>query len=53
MMDRTAIVDNALEMARIEHLLERLDPTPMWSCEVAGCVHSGDVHADAVLGRAA
>jgi hypothetical protein len=47
MMDRTALVDNALEMARIERLLERLDPAPAWSCEVEGCAHS------AILERAA
>jgi hypothetical protein len=52
-MDRTELVDNALEMARIERLLERLDPTPAWSCEVEGCAHTAAGHSDATLQRAA
>lgn len=54
-MDRKTLVDTAFELARLERLIDRLDPTPDFACEVAGCVHSVDasVQAHGGLPRAA
>jgi hypothetical protein len=38
-VDRITLIENAFELARIERLLDRLDPTPAHTCEVPNCVH--------------
>lgn len=38
-MDRFTLIENAFEMARVERLLDTLDPAPAHTCEVPNCVH--------------
>lgn len=38
-MNRSALIEDALESARVERLLDRLDPAPVHTCDVPDCLH--------------
>lgn len=44
-MDRITLIENAFERARVERLLDTLDPTPAHTCDVPNCVHVRDAES--------